>query len=160
MRWWDLEAVLSLEGEVFGDRSPWSRETWWAELAGVPETRTYVVVEQGATVAGYAGIAWASWTADVMTVAVAPQEQGRGHGHALVHALLSAAEERGVDEVILEVHAGNVPAIALYRGHGFRLLSRRRDYYGRGEDGLVLRRRLGRPVRRGPTPTPPTEGAT
>ncbi len=149
MRWTDLEPVLALEAEVFADHAPWSAETWWEELAGVPESRTYIVTEDGGTVVGYAGIAWTAPTADIMTVAVAPRARRRGHGRALVQSLLAGAPSRAVFEVFLEVRADNAAGLALYAGDGFERVSRRRDYYGPGVDGLVLRRRVGR--RTGPT---------
>ena len=50
MRWWDIEAALVIEQELFADA--WSAETFWAELAGVPETRHYVVADDEGDVVG------------------------------------------------------------------------------------------------------------
>lgn len=149
MRWTDLERVLALEADVFADHAPWSAETWWEELAGVPKSRTYVVASSGGTVVGYAGISWAAPSADIMTVAVVRGMRRQGLGRALVQALLADAERRDVTEVFLEVRADNVAGRALYARDGFERVSRRRDYYGAGVDGLLLRRRLTRAT--GPT---------
>lgn len=144
MRWWHLEAVLAIERQVF-IRAAWTPEQLWSELAGVPRTRYYVVAtDEDGVVVGYAGSAVRGDTADVMTVAVAPSEQGRGTGRALVRDLLANAARRGVHEVFLEVRTANEAAIALYGSLGFNRLSRRRDYYGSGIDGLVMRRRVPR----------------
>lgn len=149
MRWTDLHQVLALEADVFADQAPWTAETWWEELAGVPERRTYLVAEQRGAVVGYAGIAWTAPSADIMTVAVAPGSRRHGHGRALLQELLADARRRDVTEVFLDVRADNQAGLALYGGDGFERVSRRRDYYGPGVDGLVLRRRLLRPT--GPT---------
>lgn len=141
MRWWQIDAALAIERALF-DRSAWTVEQLFSELAGVPTTRHYVVATQGEEVVGYAGLALADDTADVMTVAVAPWAQRRGTGRALMGDLLAVGARRGVHEVFLEVRAGNDPALALYRSLGFEHLARRRDYYGRGADGIVMRRRL------------------
>jgi ribosomal-protein-alanine N-acetyltransferase len=52
---------------------------------------------------------------------------------------MGAAAERGCRTIMLEVRAGNEPALALYARHGFTPLSRRRRYYPDGEDALILR---------------------
>ncbi len=141
MRWWDIGQVVGIEADVFADESAWSVEQLWAELAGVPDRRRYVVAADGERVVGYAGIGLGLDAADVMTVAVRPTERGRGVGRRLVTALLGEAETAGLRTVLLEVRATNVAAIALYTDLGFTTISRRPGYYGPGRDGVVMRRR-------------------
>ncbi len=141
MRWWHLEQVADIEVHAFADESAWSVEQLWAELAGVPERRRYVVAADGDRVVGYAGIGLGPDTADVMTVAVRPGERGRGVGRRLVTALLDEAETAGLRTVLLEVRATNAAAIALYSDLGFVTISRRPAYYGPGRDGVIMRRR-------------------
>jgi ribosomal-protein-alanine N-acetyltransferase len=143
MRWWQTDRVLAIERVVFAS-SAWSSEQLLAELAGVPGTRHYVVAIDDEDVVGYAGMAVNGDTADVMTVAVATERQRQGAGRALVEALLAHAGSRGVQEVFLEVLVENEPAIGLYSALGFDRIARRRDYYGPGADGLVMRLRLSR----------------
>lgn len=143
MRWWQIESVLAIERSVFDD-SAWTPEQLWSELAGVPDRRHYVVAMQSDAVVGYAGLSFSGEAADVMTVAVAPSAQRQGVGRALMHDLLASGARLGVGEVFLEVRAGNDAATALYRALGFTDVARRRDYYGPGSDGVVMRRRLRR----------------
>jgi ribosomal-protein-alanine N-acetyltransferase len=144
MRWWDVERVQPLERELF-PADPWSAETFWSELAGVPGTRYYVVAEDDTGVVGYAGLLVAGGTADVQTVAVARSAQGRGVGALLLESLVDEAVRRGCEAVMLEVRADNGPAIALYQRFGFDQISVRREYYQPGGvDALVLRRLIGR----------------
>jgi ribosomal-protein-alanine N-acetyltransferase len=141
MRWWDIDAAAAIEQELFPDA--WTVETFWAELAGVPETRHYLVAEDGGTVVGYAGIFATRHQADVQTVAVAPGRQGSGLGGLLLQALVDEARRRGCSEVLLEVRVDNGPALGLYERFGFERISVRRGYYQPGGvDGLVLRLRL------------------
>lgn len=143
MRWWDVDAVLPIEAEVFAGDPPWTAELFWSELAGVPDTRWYVVAEDTGDVCGYAGLLFSDEAADVQTLAVAPRYQRRGIGRMLLEALIAQAQTRRARELLLDVRAGNEPALALYARYGFERLARRRGYYGNGrEDGLVLRRRL------------------
>ena len=145
MRWDDIEAVLPLGRELFAGDPPWSAELFRSELAAVPATRWYVVVEDSDDIVGYAGLLISGETADVQTLAVAPLWQRHGIGTALLEALVDEARRRGVGEILLEVRADNDAALVLYSRHGFERIARRRGYYRAGRtDGLVLRLHLTR----------------
>jgi ribosomal-protein-alanine N-acetyltransferase len=140
MRWWDIEAAMTIEQELFPDA--WTTETFWAELAGVPETRYYVVATTEDKMVGYAGLFFGGDQADVQTLAVAAAHQGTGVGSLLLEDLLTEADRRGCRDVLLEVRADNEPAQRLYERLGFAQISVRRNYYQPGSvDALVLRRR-------------------
>jgi len=140
MRWWDVATVMPLEAALFG-ADPWTEEGFWSELAGVPETRWYVVAEEAGDLVGYAGLFATRHEADVQTVAVAPGAQGRGIGALLVRALLDEAGRRGARTVSLEVRAENAGAQRLYERAGFGTVARRKGYYGPGLDAVIMQRR-------------------
>ena len=144
MRWWDIEDAHALETSLFPD--PWSVETFWSELAHVPETRHYLVARDGTDLLGYAGLSATGGhggQADVQTLAVAPVAQGRGLGRRLLDDLVAEARRRRATEVLLEVRAENAAAQALYAGAGFERIAVRRGYYRPGgTDAHVLRLRL------------------
>lgn len=147
MRWWDIETVAALERDLFAGDPPWSAEQFWAELAGVPETRWYVVAENEGEIVGYAGLLTppaAGDPADVMTIAVARGAQRRGTGTALMEAMLAEARSRDAGELLLEVRIDNDAALGFYERHGFERLAVRRKYYGGDRDGIVMRKRLAR----------------
>ena len=56
--------------------------------------------------------------------------------------LLNHAAERGAERMLLEVEWANEPALALYRGLGFVVISHRVNYYGTNRDALVMQREL------------------
>jgi ribosomal-protein-alanine N-acetyltransferase len=144
MTWRDIPRLAELETELFAEDA-WSEATWWAELAGRPR-REYLVVEGPAGIEGYAGLDHGGNVADVMTVAVAPDRQGRGLGDRLVGELLRRAASGGAEAVMLEVRADNEGALRLYRRHGFDDVSVRRRYYqqpkGSDVDAVVMRRAI------------------
>lgn len=144
LHWWDLPQVLLLEQQAFAGTDPWSAEQLWAELAGVPQRRHYVLARRDpdGPVAGYAGLALGPDVADVMTVAVHPAARRHGVGTALLAELVEHAQQAGVPDVLLEVRADNSAALALYARFGFTRVGLRRRYYPDGVDGLVLRRRV------------------
>jgi ribosomal-protein-alanine N-acetyltransferase len=61
-------------------------------------------------------------------------------GRALVEEAVDTLRARGVKQIYLEVRDSNAPARALYAGHGFKEVGRRKAYYRRPvEDAIVLR---------------------
>jgi ribosomal-protein-alanine N-acetyltransferase len=141
LRWTDLETAIAIEHDLF-PVDAWSVETFWGELAGVPETRCYVAaVTDAGDVVGYAGVMTVPPDADLLTLAVARTAQGRGIGRLLLHALLRTASDRGCTQMFLEVRSDNDAAASLYRANGFEAMGRRRDYYAPGVDALTMRLR-------------------
>ncbi|MFI9613107.1 ribosomal protein S18-alanine N-acetyltransferase [Streptomyces sp. NPDC052023] len=142
MRWWDIDAVLELERNLFPDDA-WSRGMFWSELAharGPGATRRYFVAQDGDRIAGYAGLAAAGDIADVQTIAVARDYWGSGLGGRLLTELLRAATAFECTEVMLECRVDNVRAQKLYERFGFEGIGFRRGYYQPGNvDALVMR---------------------
>ena len=147
IRWWDVETLVPIEADLFGVDA-WSAETWWGELAGVPETRWYRAAVDGTPggeeIVGYAGLAVIDGTGDVQTVAVRRDRQGTGLGAVLLDALLAEAADRACSEVLLEVRADNAAALALYEKRGFVRIAERPRYYSDGVAALILRREFSR----------------
>ncbi|MBY8881817.1 ribosomal protein S18-alanine N-acetyltransferase [Actinacidiphila acidipaludis] len=143
MRWWDLDAVLALEHDLFPEDA-WSRGMFWSELADARHpaaTRTYVVAEQGdGRIVGYAGLAAVAGTADVQTIAAARDHWGTGLGALLLTTLLRAATAAECHEVLLEVRVDNPRAQRLYERFGFAAIGVRKGYYQPGNvDAVVMR---------------------
>ncbi|MCH0563347.1 MULTISPECIES: ribosomal protein S18-alanine N-acetyltransferase [unclassified Streptomyces] len=143
MRWWDIDAVLELEKNLFPEDA-WSRGMFWSELAhsrGPEATRRYLVAESAdGRIAGYAGLASSGDVADVQTIAVARDHWGTGLGARLLTELLRAATAFECAEVMLECRVDNVRAQKLYERFGFEPIGFRRGYYQPGNvDALVMR---------------------
>jgi [ribosomal protein S18]-alanine N-acetyltransferase len=142
MRWWDLPHVVDLDQQLFPETA-WTSAMFWSELAGVPSTRDYLVLDDGAEVVGYAGLMTLAHEATVQTIGVARPRQGTGLGRRLLDALVALAQDRAATQVWLEVREDNTGAQRLYAAAGFAVGSRRHDYYGAGRDALIMRLRLG-----------------
>jgi [ribosomal protein S18]-alanine N-acetyltransferase len=138
----DIVAVLGLERSLFGEEA-WSRQMLAGELREQPASRYYLVALDGGTLVGYGGLLAAGRQADVVTLAVAADQWGRGIGSALLTTLLTEAARRGCSEVFLEVRTDNQRAQQLYRRYGFAPIGVRKGYYQpSGADALVMRRAL------------------
>jgi ribosomal-protein-alanine N-acetyltransferase len=119
-----------------------------ADVHGSARGRRYLVDRDPASgaVRGYAGVALNGPDADVMTVAVAPEQQGHGLGRRLTEALVDVAADEGASQLLLEVRADNAPAQRLYARLGFERIAVRRGYYAGGVDAWIMRRRPLRPA--------------
>lgn len=78
---------------------------------------TYLILEQETPVAyGHldkeADIVW-------LGIAVSEYAQGKGYGKKMMHALIDAAKEFGIENIQLSVDAENKTAITLYKKFGF-----------------------------------------
>jgi ribosomal-protein-alanine N-acetyltransferase len=78
----------------------------------------------------------------ILNLAVHPDARRGGTGRALVQRVLDDAAVHRAGSVSLEVRRDNQPAAALYRSLGFTESGVRRNYYGQGEDAIIMERRL------------------
>ncbi len=123
LRWTDVAALATLEARLFPDDA-WPAASWWSELAGRPRRDYVVVTDADGGLLGYAGLDHGGEVADVMTVAVVPEAQGRGVGSRLLAELERRARAGGAAYLMLEVRADNGAARALYDRAGFTELRR------------------------------------
>lgn len=151
----DVPAVDALEQRLF-PADAWPLHMFVSELSQ-PETRRYLVAECGGDIVGYAGLMCVEPIADVQTIAVVPEFEGRGIGSTLLTRLIGEARVRGAADVLLEVRADNPRAQQLYVRFGFEQIHVRRRYYRDGVDALIMRLQL---VPETPEPAPSTSPAT
>lgn len=80
--------------------------------------------------------------AEIITLVVAPNAQGKGLGTALLATVVDYLSLLKVSQIFLEVAQDNFSAIALYKRAGFVQIGQRRGYYNRkaspNVDALVL----------------------
>ena len=127
----DLAAIMGLETAAF--TGGWSERSWADEVRD-----HFVLVAEEDRVVGVLAMSAVAGTAEVLRIIVDESVRRTGHGRALLcHGLAWAQTVAG--QVFLEVSAGNQAAISMYESEGFRLLDRRSDYYGPGDDALVYR---------------------
>ena len=134
----DLEAIMALEWASFPSDA-WSERTMRDEIAS--EHGRYIVLDDGGSLAGYAGLraVAGSRDGDIQTIAVAEASRGRGWGRMLLTELIAEATRRGVRDLFLEVRADNPVAQALYASEGFREVGRRPRYYQPDDvDAIVM----------------------
>lgn len=130
----DLPEVMVVMESAFGETygEAWTR----SQVAGIlPMAGVSLVLARSDGDASCAGFSLARAVADeaeLLLIAVLPDQRRRGIGRSLLRHFIDQARKRGLSRVHLEVRHGN-QASALYRELGFEPVGRRRDYY-RGSD--------------------------
>ncbi len=131
-----LDAVLELEYLTFS--TPWSKEQYTALMqAGI--CRLFGVLRNGG-LAAYMAVSMLEKTGEleIYNIAVSPQMRRLGLALKLLRLVLSAGARLGLERAVLEVRAGNVPAISLYERAGFTRCGLRRRYYTNPDEDALL----------------------
>ncbi len=78
--------------------------------------------------------------AEVIRIAVRPEDRRKGYGRKLLDEMLAECRRRQVPNIFLEVRSGNAAAIGLYQEAGFTAEGIRKAYYRQPtEDALIMR---------------------
>lgn len=135
--------MARLHAVCFSTPRPWSQGEF-AELLRSP--LCFALTEESGFVLGRV----VAGEAELLTIAVAPEQRRAGLGRRLTAAFLAEAQSRSAESAFLEVASSNAAARALYSAAGFTAAGLRRGYYqaadGSREDALVLVRSLMEPT--------------
>lgn len=120
---WTPDALAALHRACFTEAPrPWSA-TEFEELVANPDT--HLITNE----AGFALIRIAADEAELLTIAVDPDRQRRGHATDLLASSDRVALLNGAARLLLEVAETNTAARALYAKSGYTEAGRRKDYY-------------------------------
>jgi [ribosomal protein S18]-alanine N-acetyltransferase len=134
----DLPQIVEIERLSFD--SPWSRDSFLRELS-LPFSRTTIAVTANDAPEAVMGYLCRWLVADechILNVAVHPTARRTGIGARLMEDAIAEAKREKAHLVTLEVRRSNVPARSLYRKLGFEDRRLRKNYYGVGEDAIVM----------------------
>lgn len=130
----DLDAVLTIEQASFA--TPWRREHFEHEVTA-PHSFPFVA-EQGGVIVGYVCLMSLFEEAQILDVAVAPGQRGRGVARQLMDHARTVAREKGAELLALEVRSSNISALALYERCGFVRTGIRSRYYDGVDDAVLM----------------------
>ena len=132
----DISTLLMLEKSVAGTMiySPMLKESEWVE-----EFKKGVIylIEKDNIVVG--SVAYEKKDEDhvyISGLVIHPQSQGQGIAHKALQKLLE--ELNNIKRIDLVTHPENERALKLYQSFGFKIESRKENYFGDGEPRLVL----------------------
>lgn len=103
-------------------------------------------LRRGRNIIGFAASRMAADEAEILSIAVSPEQRGRGLSRDLFMTHLGHLAGRGARTVFLEVEENNMPARRLYDRTGFAVVGRRERYYKEADgaelNALIMRRDL------------------
>ena len=140
----DLPQIIEIERLAFDH--PWSRDSFLRELS-LPFSRTLVATASNSLPEFIAGYLCRWLVADechILNVAVHPKTRRTGGGVRLMDDTIAEAKREKARLITLEVRRSNLAARSLYRKLHFEERRLRRNYYGSGEDAIVMELRLDR----------------
>ena len=134
----DLEAVLAIEQASFP--VPWNRDHFMHEIAA-PHSYPFVAAHDGG-VAGYVCLTSLFEEAQILDIAVAPEQRCQGIALLLMEYAIQLARDKQADVLALEVRSTNRAAIALYERLGFWRCGVRVRYYEGVDDAVLMEKNL------------------
>lgn len=135
----DAPRLFAIESKVY--QEPWSEELLRASIKA-PNGHGFGLFEQTHTCIGYAIFQIAHCEAHLLNLAIAKEYQRKGWGTYLLDRCLDELIDNGVESCFLEVRPSNTGARKLYENKGFHGLMTREQYYGDGEEALIMLKRL------------------
>ena len=131
----DVPQVFDIERESFNDSS-WTIDAFYHEIEQ-NQFANYFVIEYDDKIIGYLGLWIVIDQAQITTVAIKEQFRGYGLGQLLLKYVKNYASHT-CEVMRLEVRLDNEVAQHVYKNLGFQYGGKRKNYYGEGEDALVM----------------------
>lgn len=131
----DVPEVFDLEQASF-QHSSWTIDAFYYELEQ-NNFAHYFVLEYDQRIIGYLGLWVVVDQAQVTTIAIDAAYQGHGLGQMILKYGMNYVGSIAT-VMSLEVRVDNVVAQHVYRKLGFQFGGKRKNYYGDGEDALVM----------------------
>ncbi len=80
--------------------------------------------------------------ADLLLIVVRKEYQNRGIGTALLKYFIEHVKQKNIKKIYLEVSEKNQVAVRLYKKFGFEIYGKRENYYGNGENAILMKLEL------------------
>jgi len=137
-----LDAVMAIELQTH--LNPWQRRHFDDCLNHGHHAR---VLQTDGVVSGYFVAMMGYEEVHLLTFAVTPDHQRRGHARMMLEALVAWSHEQNARSLWLELRVSNARAMHVYQTAGFQKIALRRSYYptpdGLCEDAQVMCLTLG-----------------
>jgi len=141
----DSPFIEGLSGRVFSVYG--SYEDTLIQWLNSERTLTLIAVMNGRVV-GFAMISrlpqeWIRENAsELLAIAVEPEVQGLGIGRALILEVEKRAKNLNLSRLFLHTARENSRAIGLFMEMGYRLLGIKKDFYPKGQDGMLMAKEI------------------
>ena len=122
----DVQAVTQIEKSV--QTHPWTQQQFVDAAAQYQST----VLEKNGSVVGFCILQPVLDEANLLLMAVDPNQQGQGLGYELLTASLDLLKNNPI-QIFLEVRESNTAAIKLYEKADFHQIDLRKNYYPKAD---------------------------
>ncbi len=130
----DIDEIYEIEEKSFAD--PLKKETFLRDLKR-EDFYCYGLYDE--KLVGFVSYDKVLDEAQIISVAVHPDERKKGYGGMLFEKIIPIAKNEGITFFSLEVRSENIPAITLYKRMGFCEVGVRKNYYQNPVcDGLLM----------------------
>ena len=132
----DIPRIMEIEEISF--YSPWTEDMFRVQL-GMGDEALNLVMDDTYGIVGYAMAIFEPCGVHLISIAVIPDERGRGCAGRMLDSVLEEGRDRGMRRFVLEVREQNRAALGFYEARGFHVIGRISGYYSdTGEDALVM----------------------
>ena len=114
----------------------------WKDILNSRFYRVYISEVNG-EIAGFMVIYVGIVEAHLMKLFVRQIYRNKGIGRKFMDKLVDVARRNRKNMIFLEVDVDNVAAINLYKGYGFRVLKKLKDFYENGKDAYLMLMEIG-----------------
>lgn len=106
------------------------------------ELSRYIVAKIDDEIVGFAGVIILPDDSEITNIVTKKTMRKKGIGKNLLEKLIEISKEENKIEISLEVNEINEPAIRLYEKFGFEIVGRRKKYYNRVNDAIIMTKKL------------------
>ena len=130
----DITSIINLE--KLSLPHPWCEEDIASLVSSDNKIALGAVAEDG-NLASYVGMSYVIDEGEIGNVCTHPDYRQMGAAMAVLESLKAECVARSIDKIFLEVSEHNAGAIRLYEKMGYKMYSKRADYYGKGDSALM-----------------------
>lgn len=134
----DVEAIVSLDQEVL--QTNW-HEKLYAESIVLKDTQSLVLDHEGRLI-GFLIYRNIGGDFEIIQLALNKAYQRQGLASMMIDYMIQDAQSSHIEFIYLEVEMDNLPALNLYKKYGFEAIHQRKNYYGHGQDAIVMRKEM------------------
>lgn len=134
----DVEAIVSLDQEVL--QTNW-HEKLYAESIVFKDTQSLVLDHEGRLI-GFLIYRKIGGDFEIIQLALNKEYQRQGLASMMIDYMIQDAQSSHIEFIYLEVEIDNLPALNLYKKYGFEAIHQRKNYYGQGQDAIVMRKEM------------------
>lgn len=134
----DVEAIVSLDQELL--QTNW-HEKLYAESIVLKDTQSLVLDHEGRLI-GFLIYRNIGGDFEIVQLALNKAYQRQGLASMMIDYMIQDAQSSHIEFIYLEVEMDNLPALNLYKKYGFEAIHQRKNYYGQGQNAIVMRKEM------------------